>query len=37
MIYLKIRRIKTLLGELKASFDWRNPDDNETVLLQHLH
>ena len=33
----KIRGIKTLLDEIKASFDWHNPDDNETVLLPPLH
>ena len=32
-----MRDIKALLGEKKASFDWHNPDDNETVLLPPLH
>ena len=36
-IEFKIRCVKTLLGEIKASFDWHNPDDNETVLLPPLH
>ena len=33
----KIRGIKTLLGEIKASFDWHNPNNNEIVLLPLLH
>ena len=33
--YSKIE-IKTLLSEIKASFDWRNHDDNETVFLPLL-
>ena len=33
----KIRGIKTLLGEITASFDWHNPDKNEIVLLPLLH
>ena len=37
MIQFKIRGIETLLGEIKASFDWHNPADNETVLLPLLH
>ena len=36
-IYFKIRGIETLLIEIKASFDWHSPDDNETVLLPILH
>ena len=35
-IQFKIRGIKNLLGEIKASSDWYNPDDNETVLLPLL-
>ena len=33
----KIRGTKTLLGEIKASFDWHNPDNNEIVLLPLLN
>ena len=36
-IKFKIRGAKTLLGEIKASFDWHNPHDNETVLLPLIH
>ena len=36
-IQFKIRGIKTLLGEIKANFDWHTPDDKETVLLPLLY
>ena len=36
-ISFKCRGIETLLCEIKASFDWHNPDDIETVLLPLLY